>query len=192
MSNEVSNQVEEPFAGSGPQPVKAQGNLLGSSIFHRTSVRSFTGDEVSDEDLQLLLRAAMQAPSAGDQQPWEFFVVRDEGTREALSRASRFAGPAAKAPVVIVCAYRTEGLKFPEFAQIDLSIAQENMWLAADALGLGGVWLGIAPIRERMEKVQQILDMPRDLRAFSLFAVGHPIKLASQRNRFDEGRIHLR
>jgi nitroreductase len=166
-------------------------NLEQTSLFHRTSVRKFTGETVSDGEVEAILRAAMQAPSAGDQQPWEFFVVRDAGLREALSKASPFAGPAAAAPVVIASAYRTEGLRFPELAQIDMAIEQENMWLAADSLGLGGVWLGIAPVEERMAAVERILSIPKGLRAFSLFALGRPQAVHPQRDRFDAARIHV-
>ena len=59
-----------------------------------------------------------------------------------------------------------------------------------DALGLGGVWLGIAPIRERMDKVNEILDLPEGLEAFSLFPLGYPDETKQQADRFDESRIH--
>lgn len=81
---------------------------------------------------------------------------------------------------------------FPEYAQIDLSIAQENMWLETCELGLGGVWLGIAPLQERMEAVRKVLDLPENMEAFSIFPVGYPIegKVRAQENRFEENRIH--
>ena len=79
---------------------------------------------------------------------------------------------------------------FPMYAQIDLSIAQENMWLETDALGLGGVWLGIAPLQERMDAVRQILNLPEDVEAFSIFALGYPAEEREQQDRFDESRIH--
>lgn len=76
------------------------------------------------------------------------------------------------------------------FAQIDLSISQENMWLETDSLGLGGVWIGIAPLEDRMKEVEKILDIPSHLHAFSLFALGYPAESHIQQNRFDEKRIH--
>lgn len=62
----------------------------------------------------------------------------------------------------------------PDFAQIDLSIAQENMWLETDAQGLGGVWIGIAPMEEWMEEVHKLLELPKEVAVFSLFALGYP------------------
>lgn len=160
------------------------------SIFHRTSIRSWLDQPIEDEKIEQILRAGMQAPSAGNQQPWEFYVVRDGAKKELLSQASEYAHCAAQAPVVIVPVYRTEGLRFPEYAQIDLSIATENMWLEADSLGLGGVWLGIAPHESRMYKVEAALGMPSRLRAFALLCVGYPKAVHVQKDRFDATRIH--
>ena len=86
----------------------------------------------------------MSAPSAKNQQPWEFYVVENREVLKQLGESSPFSAPAGKAPVAIVTAYREE-CDLPEFAQIDMSIMMENLWLAADEIGLGGVWLGVAP-----------------------------------------------
>ncbi len=117
-----------------------------NSIFHRISVRSFTDQVVEKEKIIKIIQAGMQTPSAGNQQPWEFYVVEDESIIQQLATISPYAGCVVHAKTVIVSVYRKE-IKFPEFTQIDLSIAQENMWLETDALGLGGVWLGVTPIQ---------------------------------------------
>uniref|UniRef100_UPI0026728481 nitroreductase family protein n=1 Tax=uncultured Eubacterium sp. TaxID=165185 RepID=UPI0026728481 len=96
---------------------------------------------------------------------------------------------AALAPVLIVPAYRKE-CAVPEFAQVDMSIAQENMWLETDSLGLGGVWLGTAPLEERMKMVEGTLQLPDTVRAFAVFALGYPAETRPQQDRFDESRIH--
>ena len=159
------------------------------SIFHRVSVRKYQDRPVEREKTEALLRAAMQAPSACDQQPWEFYVVTDKEKLEALSHVSPYAGMTKDAPIAIVSAYRTQ-CRIPAYAQIDLSIAMENLWLEADAQGLGGVWLGIAPLEERMRAVEQILDMPDTLRAFAVFPFGYPAEERPQRDRFYPDRIH--
>lgn len=160
-----------------------------NSIFHRTSVRRFQHRPVEKEKTMAILRAAMQAPSAANQQPWEFYVVTDREKIIALSKTNPNARAAANAPAVIVPVYRTD-CYLPDFAQIDLSIAVENMWLEADAQGLGGVWLGIAPWEDRMKAVEQVLQIPENLRAFALFPYGYPAQEREQQNRFDEDRIH--
>ena len=159
-------------------------------IFERVSIRKYTDQPVEDEIILAILRAAMAAPSAGNQQPWEFYVVRDRSKLEELSRVSPYAGCTKTAPVAIVSVYR-EKLWAPAYAQIDMSIAMENLWLACGEQGLGGVWLGIAPVEERMKAVESILNIPEVLRAFAIFPLGYPAEERKQQDRFDESRIHF-
>lgn len=162
-----------------------------SSIFHRISVRKFEDRPVEKEKIVHVLKAGMQAPSACNQQPWEFYVVTDKEKIQELSTATPYSKCAAGAPVVIVPVYRTEGLVAPSYAEIDLSIAQQNIWLETDEIGLGGVWLGIAPIEERMKEVEEIVGIPEDQRAFAIFPLGYPAEERAQQDRFDESRIHF-
>ena len=159
------------------------------NIFHRISVRKYQDKPVEKEKTEAMLRAAMQAPSAANQQPWEFFVVTNREKLEALSKATPFAGMTKDAPIAIVAAYRTR-CKIREYAQIDLSIAMENLWLEADAQGLGGVWLGIAPIESRMKIVEEIIGMPETLRAFAIFPYGYPAEERPQQDRYEPERVH--
>ena len=159
-----------------------------NSIYHRISVRKYQDKPVEKEKIEAMLRAAMQAPSAGDQQPWEFYVVTDKAKLAALSKVHQYAGMVKDAPAAIVSAYRKE-CWMPVYAQIDLSIAMENLWLETDAQGLGGVWLGIAPLEDRMRAVEEVLDMPDTLRAFAIFPFGSPAQARKQRDRFDPARI---
>ena len=145
-----------------------------NNIYTRVSVRQYEDRPVEPEKITEILRAGMQAPSCGNQQPWEFYVVTNKEKLIALSESHRYAGCAANAPAAIVPVYRKKGLWLPEYAHIDMAIAQENMWLMTDALGLGGVWLGIAPQQERMAALREILELPDDLEAFSIFVLGYP------------------
>lgn len=160
-----------------------------NSIFTRVSIRKYKDRPVENEKTEAILRAAMQAPSAVNQQPWEFFVVTNKEKLEELSHVSPYAGMTKNAPAAIVSVYRKDCI-VPAYAQIDMSIAMENMWLETDAQGLGGVWLGIAPIEERMKAVEQILDLPDSVRAFAIFPYGYPAEKRKQQDRFDQSRIH--
>ncbi len=159
-------------------------------IFERVSIRRFTEQPVEEEKILSILRAAMAAPSAGNQQPWEFFVIRDRKLLEALSGVTPYSGCTKRATVAIVSAYR-EKLWAPSYAQIDMSIAMENLWLACGEQGLGGVWLGIAPVEDRMKAVEEIVGIPEGLRAFAIFPLGYPAESRKQQDRFDESRIHF-
>ena len=158
-------------------------------IFTRVSIRKYQDKPVEKEKTLAILRAAMQAPSAGNQQPWEFYVVTNKEKLKALSEVHPYAGMTKDAPAAIVAVYRKECI-LPDYAQIDLSIAMENLWLETDAQGLGGVWLGIAPQEERMKSVEEILNIPDTMRAFAIFPYGYPAEESTQQDRFDESRIH--
>lgn len=160
-----------------------------NSIYSRVSIRKYQDRPIEKEKTEAILRAAMQAPSAANQQPWEFYVVTDKEKLEALSKVSPYSGMTKNAPAAIVSVYRND-CSIPQYAEIDMSIAMENLWLETDAQGLGGVWLGIAPLEDRMNAVEEILDIPDTLRAFAIFPYGYPTEERKQQYRFDESRIH--
>jgi len=159
-------------------------------IYTRVSIRKYQDRPVKKETTMAILRAAMQAPSAANQQPWEFFVVTNRAKLAALSEVSPYAGMTKNAPIAIVAAYRKD-CKALDYAQIDMSIAMENLWLETSMQGLGGVWLGIAPREERMTAVEEIIELPDTMRAFAIFPYGYPAEEKPQEDRFDESRIHF-
>lgn len=158
-------------------------------IFHRTSVRRYTGAPVEPVQVEQMLRAAMAAPSACNQQPWEFYVTARRDTLNALSACSPYAQMLQTAPLGFVVCYRT-ACQVPAYAQIDCAAATENLLLMADALGLGAVWIGIAPQEERMAAVREAIDLPAHLSPFCLVACGHPDGERRQQDRYDPARIH--
>lgn len=117
-------------------------------IFHRISVRKYEDRPVEPEKIEILLRAAMAAPSARNQQPWEFFVVTNREKLTELSKATPYCGFTAGAPAAIVTAYR-KNCAAPDYAHIDMSACMENLLLAADGQGLGGM---TGPITSSAEK----------------------------------------
>ena len=162
------------------------------AILKRASVRSFTDEPVTDDEVRAMLRAAMAAPSAGNQQPWEFYVVRDRETLDRLAGVTQYAKPAARATCAIVPCMRTEGLRFPDLAVQDVSAAVENLLLEAVEQNLGAVWMGIAPAPADMAAVAKIVGAPEGLEPFAIIACGHPDHepTAKGADRFDEARIH--
>lgn len=161
-----------------------------NEIFTRISVRKFLDRPVESENVEKILRAAMAAPSACNQQPWEFYVVTDKEKIQQLSHISDQAVCAAGAPLAIVACYRTEGLCWPQCDIMDMACAVENMLLEITALGLGGVWLSAAPLEDRMKRAEEALDIPEGLHAYAVVPVGYPAESRPQQDRFDESRIH--
>ena len=160
-----------------------------NSIFTRISVRSYEDRLVEKDKIEKILRAAMSAPTAVNQQPWEFYVVTDKTTLEKLSHVQPYAGMLKNAPNAIVICYRNN-CRLPEFAHIDCSLAAENIWLELEELGLGGVMLGITPYEERQDKVREILNLPENLTAFTIMPFGYPKSRHPQQDRFDKSRVH--
>lgn len=160
-----------------------------NAIFTRTSVRKFEDRPVEKEKIEKLLQAGFVAPSAGNQQPWEFYVVTKRETIEALAKTSPYAVSAAKAPVVLVIAARKDVI-FPGITDIDCAIATENLWLELEELGLGGVMMAVSPVPERMEAVRQILNLPDNQYAFALLPFGYPVGKKPQVDRYDAKKIH--
>ena len=160
------------------------------AIFNRTSIRAYQEQMVEDEKVELLLKAAMAAPSAANQQPWEFFVVTDKNKLEQLSKCSPYAGCTKGAPMAIVNCYR-KNIMMPDYATIDMSACTENILLEAEELGLGAVWLGIAPLKDRMEMVREVLGVPQELEVFAIIPCGYPVKKTAQQDRYDKARVHF-
>ena len=160
-----------------------------NEIFHRTSVRNYLDKQIEQSKIEQMLRAAMAAPSAGNQQPWEYYVITDSSILKNLSKTSPYAGCVASAPLAFVACYRT-ACRIPEYAQIDLSASVENLLLEADSLGLGAVWIGIAPLEDRMEAVRNVLQIPQSLTAFAIIPCGYPDTVHPQQNRFEPERVH--
>lgn len=107
-----------------------------------------------------------------------------------LAQTSPYAGCTANAPMAFVACYRKE-CRMPEYAPIDLSASVENLLLEADELGLGAVWLGIAPLRERMDKVREVISIPEELEAFAIIPCGYPVQIKNQQNHYEKERVHF-
>lgn len=161
-------------------------------IFARASVREFQEKAIDPRKVKEIMKAAMAAPSAGNQQPWEFYIVTDRDLRGKLSRCSRYAGPAEKAPLCIVpCSVKR--VRHADYVEQDMAACCQNILLAATSLGIGSVWLGMAPKENRMEMVRNALNIPQHLDPFAVIALGYPASEPEEReNRFDIEKIHFR
>lgn len=168
--------------------------MLGGSmktIDIRRSVRRYEETIIPNEKIDAMLRAAMQAPSAGNQQPWEFIVIRNGLILEELSKVSPFAGLIANAPLAIVLICNNDRLKKPDMWQQDMAAATENILLEAVYQELGAVWIGVAPLEDRMTHVSKTLNLSDPLVPFCILAVGVPSEGHNNKfiDRFDTSRI---
>ena len=160
------------------------------TIFSRRSIRSYTAVPVPEESVELLLRAAMAAPSAGNQQPWRFVVVRDRGRLQALAAAEPHGGMIAQAPLAVVVCADLSAVRHEGFWIQDCAAATENLLLAAHALGLGGVWIGTYPREERVRGVGEVLGLPDGILAFAVVPLGYAEEAVPAVERFDPKRVY--
>ena len=160
------------------------------ALMTRRSIRRFSARPVEDGLVVELLRAAMAAPSAGNQQPWHFVVIRDRQRLDAIAAGLPYAGMAREAQLaVLVCG--DAGLeKHPGFWIQDCAAATENLLISAHARGLGAVWVGVHPREDRVAHMRSLCGVPEPIVPFSVVPIGYPAEEPEQVDRFDSGRIH--
>lgn len=161
-----------------------------NAIMNRRSVREYKVKRVEEQKIEKNLRAGMQAPSAGNQMPWEFIVVRDKEMLNRLSHMSPYSGMVKTADVAIVLIANKRLLKYPENMEHDMSACTENVLLQAVEEGLGAVWLGTTPLKERMDFVADLFHLEKHLVPFAVVPIGYPLHDVKSIDRFDALRIH--
>jgi len=161
-------------------------------IHNRKSVRSFTDELVSKEDLLIILKAGMDSPSAVNFQPWNFVVVTEKDVLNKLAEGLPYAKMLRNAgAAIIVCALPEKAFDGSiDYAVIDSTLATENILLATEALGLGAVWTASYPDEARMNFVRSVLDIPENIIPLNIIPVGHPSADEAGKNKFKEENIH--
>jgi len=160
------------------------------AILTRRSIRKYKNREVPGEIMQEILKAAMAAPSAGNEQPWEFIVITDRKILDEIPRIHPYSNMIKQAPAAIVVCGDMGREKHKGFWIQDCSAATQNILLAARALGLGTVWLGVYPDEERAVLIQKLLGLPENVIPLSIIPVGYPAEEKPPSDRFDSSRIH--
>lgn len=159
-------------------------------IFTRRSVRKYLDRPVEKEKVEQLMRAAMMSPTACNQREYEFIVVDNRDLLERLSKVTPYTAPVGRAPLAIVPVAKKSLMKAEEFWEQDLGACTQTILLEAVQLGLGAVWMGIAPRQDRMQEVADILGIPDGVFAFAIIAVGYSPYEAAVRDNYEEERVH--
>ena len=161
------------------------------TIMTRRSIRAFEDKPVAEDQIKIMLEAAMNAPSAGDGRPWQFAVTTDKAKLNALADQVDEGNPLirqAGAAILICFDPAREGFK--GFGEQDCACAAQNLQLAVHALGLGTVWLAVIHIPPRMTGCRNVFGVPENLVPFALFPVGVPAEQLPPEYRFDAKLIH--
>lgn len=163
---------------------------LFEAILTRRSIRKYTEDAIADDELRRILECAMNAPSACNEQPWQFMVFRDPANKALLAKTSPYTGMAEKAAAVIVVCGDLSLEKARGYWVQDCSVAIQNLLLAARGLGIGTVWCGVHPNQERVEYLKKTFQLPENVIPLGLICLGRPLQEFRKADRFNEDRIH--
>ena len=162
-----------------------------NAVFKRRSVRKYTQQPVTEADIEDIIRAGMAAPSAGNQQPWHFIVIRDRAILSEIPNINPYSKMLENAAAAIVVCGDTRLEKYDGFWVQDCSAATENMLIEISLKGLGGVWLGFYPMKDRIDALKKLLNLPAEVFPLSVVSLGHPAETPEEANRFKKDRIHL-
>jgi nitroreductase len=160
------------------------------AILTRRSIRKYINKKVPGEYYEIMLKAAMHAPSARNRQPWHFIVITDQDILKKLSEVSPSWKMLEEASSAIVVCGDTNLDDTESFLIQDCSAATQNILLAAHELGLGTVWLGVHPREDRILPLIDILQIPNDILPVSMISIGRPDETREVPDRYNVERIH--
>lgn len=166
------------------------------AILTRRSTRQFTDRPLEEDTLRRILEAAMSGPSCVNARDWAFVVVTD---REMLQKMAQVNGAPARplaqaAAGILVCGDLERAFpRAKDYWIIDGAIAAQNIGLAAQALGVGSVWLGTWPQMDRVEAQQKLFGLPETIVPHSIIALGYPEAdlTAPRKSRYEDDRVHF-
>lgn len=160
------------------------------AIFTRRSIRKFTGEPVSDSDVETILKAGMCAPSAHNIRPWEFIIIRDKEIFERIAKVHAYAKMLLQAEVCIIVCGDKDKQKTLGFLIEDCSAAIENILLAAHGIGLGAVWCGLYPVPHLIKGIENICSLPDNVVPVGMVVIGHKGEERETADRFDRTKLH--
>lgn len=160
------------------------------AILSRRSIRRYTAEPVLEKVIQELLEAAMSAPSANNEQPWHFVIINERQILDEIPKYHPYSYMLREAPLAIAVCGDLKRETVKGYWVQDCSAATENILIAAQAKGLGAVWLGIYPREERAIAFQKLLRLPEHIIPLCLVSVGYPAEKKPHANRYDPSRIH--
>lgn len=162
-------------------------------ILKRRSIRKFTNQPVPDETIKELLEAAMAAPYAGREGTWQFVVITEREILDKVPSIHPYSRMILESPVaILVCADLSRNSFEPgiDYWIQNCSAAAQNILLAATGKGLGNVWLGIYPRKDRVEALRELLAIPEHVVPFALIPLGYPNEEKAPAKRYDEELVH--
>lgn len=172
---------------------------LMEGLLTRRSIRQFDPEKkLSREDIEDIIKAASYAPSAHNKQPWEFIVIQDKEKMAGFRSVQPWTSFAKNAScVIVVCGNTEEAFNRKKenevwnYADIDCSLATQNLLLACHAKGLGACFCGAAPMPSVVEGVREYLGLPEHIRPLAIVPIGYPLETPKQpEDRYNQKKVH--
>ncbi|KAF1080813.1 MAG: hypothetical protein GQF41_2627 [Candidatus Rifleibacterium amylolyticum] len=188
-----------PVTATAPQTsalvsdAAAMDNAVLKNIHERKSVRNFTAADVSEEQLTTLVKAGMAAPTARNRQPWQFVVIRDKALMKDLADKLPYAKMLASAAAAITVCGDLEIARAgnsENMWMLDCSAATQNILLALESMGLGGVWTACYPYDDRMQTVTAALKLPEHIVPLCVIPIGYPTGVDKPKDKWKPERLH--
>jgi len=159
-------------------------------IYTRRSIRKYKDIEVEDHLMHEIIKAGMNAPSAGDEQPWHFILINDREMLAKIKKVHPYSRMLLQVKNAVLICGDPSLEKHKGFWIQDCAAAVQNMLLMIDYKGLGSVWLGIYPLKDRIDGVRKIFNIPEEIIPFAVLPVGYPDETKPENNKYDELRVH--
>ncbi|HNX23687.1 MAG TPA: nitroreductase family protein [Spirochaetota bacterium] len=161
------------------------------SIYARRSIRKYTDRDVEDSVIREIIKAGMNAPSAGNEQPWHFIIIRDRDTLIKINRVHPYSQMLLHVKTAVLICGDLSLEKHEGFWSQDCAAAVQNMLLMINYKGLGSVWLGVYPLKDRVDGIKKIFNLPENIIPFAVLPIGYPDESKPENNKFDESKIHV-
>jgi nitroreductase len=161
-----------------------------TALYSRRSIRLYTPKQIPSNVVLDILRAAMCAPSAGNERPWHFIILKERSILDEIPTIHPFAAMIKQAGTAVLVCGDTTLEKYKGYWPLDCAAATQNLLIAAHAKGLGAVWCGVYPSEDRVMNLKKLLNLPAHIVPFSLIPLGFPAEVKQATERFDNSRVH--
>jgi len=164
---------------------------VSEAILSRRSIRKYKPGAITEEQLKIMLNAAMHAPSARNTRPWSFIAVTDRAQIDRLNEVMKANHFKQAAAVIIVVALPERQIGLCEGNHLnDCGAAAQNILLQAWEMGIGTVWCGLYPVEERMKGAYDVFGIPEGALPFCAIAMGIPDESPAAKGKYEEELVH--
>ena len=160
------------------------------AIINRRSIRQYTDQNISEDNINTILRSAMYAPSAMNYQPWHFIVINKKEVISELQNIFPHADMLKQATLLIIVCGDTELERSTDYIVQDCAAATQNALLAVHSLGLGAVWLSVYPNKDVIAGLKKKFNLPDNILPVSTISIVFPAEVIEKEERFHINRVH--